>query len=169
MSVFKTPGNFNNHIGLPLSLANMPLETTHAVYELGMDGAGQLKELTSWLRPHIAIITTVGMAHMKGRITLSHSRLLHTYFLTFRDQCCKTNYLKVVTLFSFTAFKCINEIALAKAEIFGGLDLNGVAIIPRDNEYFKTLMTECRDRYKVGKVLTFGRHRDSDVKLTKSR
>ena len=85
------------------------------------------------------------------------------------DQCCKTNYLKVVTLFSFTAFKCINEIALAKAEIFGGLDLNGVAIIPRDNEYFKTLMTECRDRYKVGKVLTFGRHRDSDVKLTESR
>ena len=68
MSVFKTPGNFNNHIGLPLSLANMPLKTTHAVYELGMDGAGQLKELTSWLRPHIAIITTAGMAHMKGRI-----------------------------------------------------------------------------------------------------
>ena len=72
-------------------------------------------------------------------------------------------------MYSFTAFECINEIAVAKAEIFDGLEFNGVAIIPRDNEYFKTLMTECRDRYKVAKVMTFGRHHDSDVKLTESR
>ena len=101
-------------------------------------------------------------------MSLQITTYIFSHLLGSRLQNKLTN-LKVVALFSFTAFKCINEIALAKAEIFGGLDLNGVAIIPRDNEYFKTLMTECRDRYKIGKVLTFGRHRDSDVKLTESR
>ncbi|MEH0002694.1 MAG: UDP-N-acetylmuramoyl-tripeptide--D-alanyl-D-alanine ligase [Holosporaceae bacterium] len=62
-SVFKTPASFNNHIGVPLSLANMPLGTTHGVFELGMNHASELRQLTQWVRPHIALITTVGLAH----------------------------------------------------------------------------------------------------------
>ena len=65
-AVYKSPGNFNNHIGVPFSLANMPLGVTHAVLEMGMSHSGEIRHLTSLVRPHIALITTVGLAHAEA-------------------------------------------------------------------------------------------------------
>lgn len=58
-----TEGNLNNHIGVPLSLARLPRDAAFAVFELGMNHAGELTPLARMVRPHVALITTVERAH----------------------------------------------------------------------------------------------------------
>ena len=57
--------NYNNEIGLPLSLLNLPLEADFLVLEMGMNHAGELSFLGSMARPHITVVTSVGRAHME--------------------------------------------------------------------------------------------------------
>jgi UDP-N-acetylmuramoyl-tripeptide--D-alanyl-D-alanine ligase len=63
--VYATQGNLNNHIGLPLSLANLPAQADYGVFELGMNHAGELSQLTRIARPDIAIITNVEAVHLE--------------------------------------------------------------------------------------------------------
>jgi UDP-N-acetylmuramoyl-tripeptide--D-alanyl-D-alanine ligase len=56
-------GSFNNHWGVPLSLARMPRDVRFAVFELGMNHPGELIPLTAMVRPHVAIITNVEAVH----------------------------------------------------------------------------------------------------------
>jgi len=58
-----TRGNFNNHIGLPLSLLKLKPDTEYAVFELGMSAKGEIDYLAGLLEPDYAIITTVSEAH----------------------------------------------------------------------------------------------------------
>ena len=62
---FASQGNFNNHFGAPLSLANMPRGTEFGVFEMGMNHAGEISELTKMVRPHVGIITTVEAVHLE--------------------------------------------------------------------------------------------------------
>jgi UDP-N-acetylmuramoyl-tripeptide--D-alanyl-D-alanine ligase len=55
--------SYNNHTGVPLSLARMPRETRFGVFEMGMSRAGELAALTRLVRPHVAIVTTIAPAH----------------------------------------------------------------------------------------------------------
>ena len=55
--------SYNNHTGVPLSLARMPRETRFGVFEMGMNHAGELAALTRLVRPHVAIVTSVFSAH----------------------------------------------------------------------------------------------------------
>lgn len=57
--------SYNNHVGVPLSLARMPRETQFGIFEMGMNHAGELRELTKLVRPHAAIITTIAPAHIE--------------------------------------------------------------------------------------------------------
>lgn len=61
--VHRTAGNYNNHIGVPLTL--LGLEEVHAlaVVELGMSGPGEIAPLAGWLTPEVAILTDLGAAH----------------------------------------------------------------------------------------------------------
>lgn len=56
-------GSFNNHWGVPLSLARMPASSTYAVFELGMNHPGEITPLVGMVRPHVAIVTTVELVH----------------------------------------------------------------------------------------------------------
>ncbi len=58
--------SFNNHWGVPLTLARMPAETARAVFEMGMNHAGEIEGLTSQVRPHIALITKIAPAHLEN-------------------------------------------------------------------------------------------------------
>lgn len=64
-TVYATQGNLNNHIGLPLSLANLPSDADFGVFELGMNHATELSFLTRIARPDIAIITNVEAVHLE--------------------------------------------------------------------------------------------------------
>jgi len=87
--------SFNNHWGVPLTLARLPVEAEFAIVEIGMNHSGEISPLSQLARPDAAIITTVAEAHM-------------------------------------AAFRSIEDIARAKAEIFDGLEPGSVAIVNRD-------------------------------------
>lgn len=55
--------SFNNDVGVPLTMARMPLETQVGIFEMGMNHAGELTQLSGWVRPNVALITTVALAH----------------------------------------------------------------------------------------------------------
>lgn len=57
--------SYNNHVGVPLSLARMPSTADYGVFEMGMNHAGELAALTRMVRPHVAIVTTIAPAHME--------------------------------------------------------------------------------------------------------
>ena len=58
--------SYNNHTGVPLSLARMPRETRFGVFEMGMNHAGEIADLTQQVRPNIAVITWVASAHIEN-------------------------------------------------------------------------------------------------------
>ena len=57
--------SYNNHWGVPLSLARCPASARYAVLEMGMNHAGEIEPLTRLVRPHVAIITTVEPVHLE--------------------------------------------------------------------------------------------------------
>lgn len=62
---FASFGNFNNHIGTPLNLANLPPDADFGVFEMGMNHAGEISALTRQVQPEIAIITAVEAVHLE--------------------------------------------------------------------------------------------------------
>ncbi|WP_306249812.1 UDP-N-acetylmuramoyl-tripeptide--D-alanyl-D-alanine ligase [Parvularcula sp. IMCC14364] len=123
--------SFNNHLGVPLTLAELPNDTAFGVFEIGMNHAGEITPLTRLVRPHIAIVTTVAAAHLEF-------------------------------------FDNMTGIAEAKAEIFAGLRKSGVAILPRDNEFYDLLKARVRDNNPAGatqKIVSFGSHPEADYRL----
>lgn len=59
-----TTGNYNNHIGLPLSMLGTPADAVIGIFELGMSGSGEIDALAELLQPQIGLITNVGSAHI---------------------------------------------------------------------------------------------------------
>ena len=58
--------SFNNHIGVPLTLARMPAATQRAVFEIGMNHADEIRPLSRMVRPHVVAVTTVGPVHTEN-------------------------------------------------------------------------------------------------------
>jgi len=121
--VHRSVKSYNNHTGVPLSLARMPRDSEYAVLEMGMNAKGEIAALTRMVRPHVAMIVTLASAHIE--------------------------YLG-----------SIEAIADAKAEIFEGLEPEGVAIVPEDTPYRDRLVKAAR-KY-ADRTITFG-HGDADV------
>ncbi|MFA7587272.1 MAG: UDP-N-acetylmuramoyl-tripeptide--D-alanyl-D-alanine ligase, partial [Novosphingobium sp.] len=118
--------SYNNHVGVPLSLARMPARSRFGIFEMGMNHAGEIAALSAQVRPHVAVITTIAPAHIE-------------------------------MLGSEAA------IADAKAEIFGGLEPGGIAIIPVDSPHFARLK-DAAERH-AGAVVSFGRASHADVRV----
>jgi UDP-N-acetylmuramoyl-tripeptide--D-alanyl-D-alanine ligase len=115
--------SYNNHTGVPLSLARMPRETEFAVLEMGMNNRGEIAALTRLVRPHVAVITAIAPAHIEN-------------------------------------LGSEEAIADAKAEIFEGLEPDGIAIIPNDTPHRDRIVRAAR-RY-AERIVTFGTG-DADV------
>ena len=58
--------SFNNHIGVPLTLARLPADATYAVFEIGMNHAGEISPLTRLVRPAVAVVTNVEGVHTQN-------------------------------------------------------------------------------------------------------
>jgi UDP-N-acetylmuramoyl-tripeptide--D-alanyl-D-alanine ligase len=123
--------SYNNHIGVPLTLARMPRDTERAVFEIGMNHAGEIVPLSKMVRPHAVAITTVGPVHTEN----------------FPDSEA--------------------GVARAKAEIFAGLEPDGVAVLNADNSWFDYLQGEAE---RAGaRVMAFGAGAACDARLTAFR
>ena len=58
--------SYNNHVGVPLSLARMSARSRFGVFEMGMNHAGEIRALTAQVRPHVAVITAIAPAHIEN-------------------------------------------------------------------------------------------------------
>ena len=124
-SVLATEGNFNNDIGLPLTL--LKLRATHraAVIEMGMNHAGEIDYLTRLAAPTVALVNNAQRAHLEGLGT-------------------------------------VQDVALAKGEIFVGLAPDGVAVFNADDPQADVWRELSRER----RQLQFGLDREADVRGT---
>ena len=121
--VHRSVKSYNNHTGVPLSLARMPRDADYAVLEMGMNNKGEIAALAGQVRPHVALITAIAPAHIEN-------------------------------------LGSEEAIAEAKAEIFEGLEPDGVAIIPNDSPHRDRLVKAARRR--ADRIITFGAG-DADV------
>lgn len=58
--------SYNNHLGVPLTLARMPAASRYGVFELGMNHAGEIAGLVAQVRPHVAVVTRVAAVHIEN-------------------------------------------------------------------------------------------------------
>lgn len=58
--------SYNNHWGVPLSLARMPRATERAVFEMGMNHSGEIRALSAMVKPHIGVVTKIAPAHLEN-------------------------------------------------------------------------------------------------------
>jgi UDP-N-acetylmuramoyl-tripeptide--D-alanyl-D-alanine ligase len=121
--VHRSVKSYNNHTGVPLSLARMPRDAEFAVLEMGMNNKGEIAALTRQVRPHVAMITAIAPAHIEN-------------------------------------LGSEEAIADAKAEIFEGLERDGVAIVPNDTPHRDRLVKAARRH--ADRIITFGGG-DADV------
>jgi UDP-N-acetylmuramoyl-tripeptide--D-alanyl-D-alanine ligase len=121
--VHRSVKSYNNHTGVPLSLARMPRDSAFAVLEMGMSAKGEIAALTRLVRPNVALITAIAPAHIE-RLGSEEA------------------------------------IADAKAEIFEGLEPDGIAIIPNDTPHRARLVRAARSH--ADRTITFGSG-DADV------
>ncbi len=61
---YRSPGNYNTEIGLPVALLNMPAQTEVGIFELALQRAGELQTLTEIARPTMGVLTSIGDAHL---------------------------------------------------------------------------------------------------------
>ncbi len=65
-TTYCSPKSYNNHLGVPLSLSQLTTKDKFGVFELGMSKIGEINKLSKLVRPHIAIITNIGEAHIEN-------------------------------------------------------------------------------------------------------
>ncbi len=119
--------SYNNHWGVPLSLARMPEDTDFGIFEVGMNHKGEIETLVAQICPHVSLITTIAPAHIGN-------------------------------------FESLEDIALAKSEVFSSMMPDSVAVIPYDDEYY-SLLKECVDAKNIKKVFRFGEGEDCEARL----
>lgn len=85
---YKTKGNFNNHIGMPLSLINIDDDAEIGIFEVGMSGFNEIDHLVSILKPHIGVITNIGVSHiefLKSRENILKAKMEIVNYFTYKD------------------------------------------------------------------------------------
>jgi UDP-N-acetylmuramoyl-tripeptide--D-alanyl-D-alanine ligase len=127
--------SFNNHWGVPLSLANMPRDAVYGIFELGMNHAGELAKLTQQVKPHIAIITTIEPVHIE--FFKNAEAIADAKAEIFQSMGKNTNDDGAV---------------------------GGIAILNLDNPHFARLKTHA-EKAGVGKIFSFGEDEEAQAHL----
>ncbi len=127
--------SYNNHVGVPLSLARMPARSRYGIFEMGMNHAGEIDALTRQVRPHIAVITTIAPAHIE--MLGSEEAIADAKAEIFAGLEGRPN---------------------SAGEIEPG-----IAVIPADSPYFPRLKAAAEAR--GARVISFGRAVGADVRL----
>lgn len=121
--------SYNNHVGVPYSLASINASSDVGIFEVGMNHSGEIAPLSRQIEPTMTIITSVFDVHVE-------------------------------------AFdNGIDGIVEEKSQIFEGMNVDGITILPRDSEHYLTLLANAKTA-GLQKIYSFGEHEDADAKLT---
>ncbi|MFZ4121627.1 MAG: UDP-N-acetylmuramoyl-tripeptide--D-alanyl-D-alanine ligase [Caulobacterales bacterium] len=118
--------SYNNHWGVPLTLARMPRSTQFAAFECGMNHRHEILPLSQLVRPHVAIVTWIAPAHIENLGSLE-------------------------------------AIAEEKADIYAGLENEGVAIVPNEAPHASTLINNAERG--ASHIVRFGREQGCEARL----
>ena len=88
-SVLKTKGNYNNDIGLPLTIFSMENENNIAVLEMGMNSFGEISYLSKIAKPDVAVITNVEVSHIEN---LGSEKIILKAKLEIFDYICENGF-----------------------------------------------------------------------------
>jgi UDP-N-acetylmuramoyl-tripeptide--D-alanyl-D-alanine ligase len=119
--------SYNNMLGVPYTLSNMPQETEIGIFEVGMNFAGEITPLSQQVKPTIAIITWISESHIEN----------------FNNG--------------------LEGISDAKSELFNGMEKGGIAILPRDNDFYNQLADNAQKQNLD--IYSFGNHDKADAQL----
>lgn len=120
--------SYNNHVGVPYTLATMKASSEVGVFEVGMNHANEITPLSKQIAPDIAVITWLAGVHVEN----------------FDDG--------------------IDGVVKAKSEIFNGMNADGIAILPRDNDHYATLVANAKTA-GVTNIHSFGEYPEADAVL----
>lgn len=137
--IHKNFGNYNNHIGLPITLSELESEHECLVAEIGMSKPGEIKLLSEWLKPNIAILSDLGLAHSANFNSLEH--IVH-------EKCrllevLKKNDLAILDIDSpwFNYFKKVTNSKIITISFKGNGDINGIFhpnnTLEIENQYYQ--------------------------------
>ncbi|MFY0643267.1 MAG: UDP-N-acetylmuramoyl-tripeptide--D-alanyl-D-alanine ligase [Bacteroidia bacterium] len=163
-----TAGNFNNHIGVPMTLLDMPQETEIAIIEIGTNHPGEIRELCKIVEPNFGLITNIGKEHLEGfgsleAVAKEESELyayLHTnngvVFVNADDQWLtrmskslenKSNYAKS----EFTEVNLVPSISFEyegvafNSSLMGDYNLDNIAAAIQIGQHFGVSLQDCAE------------------------
>lgn len=137
----RTLGNFNNHIGLPLTILQMERDTEVIILEMGMDSPGEIERLAHIARPDIAIITNIGESHIENfdnRAGIAQAKLEITSFFNEQHQLIVDGDEPLLKGLSIPAISC-------------GFHVDNDMIISdvKIDEKSTTFMVQSNERYTI--------------------
>jgi UDP-N-acetylmuramoyl-tripeptide--D-alanyl-D-alanine ligase len=148
-----TAGNFNNHIGVPITLLQIPQNCEIAIIELGTNNPGEIKELCETTEPNFGLITNIGKEHLEGfgnleAVAKEESEIYH-YLL-------KNDGLAFVNKDDDWLVRMSRSIA--KKRLFGKSDVNIHSLVPyisfEDKEVGLPFRSELMGDYNLDNILT---------------
>ena len=89
LSGYASPGSFNNHIGVPLALANAQRQAAHSIFELGTNHPGEIQPLAQMVQPDFALLLNVHSAHIENYV--DHQALMMEKMSIFNSLSNKSN------------------------------------------------------------------------------
>ena len=125
---YKTKGNKNNHIGVPLTLSSLSNNDNYAVIEIGTNSPGEISNLSAKAEPDVALILNAAASHLEK-------------------------------------LDSVERVAKEKSYILEHLHKDGVAVLPRDSDYFFYWKEKSEGR----RIISFGFHQDSNIRLSNIR
>ncbi|WP_240842578.1 UDP-N-acetylmuramoyl-tripeptide--D-alanyl-D-alanine ligase [Acidaminobacter sp. JC074] len=119
-SVHKNKGNFNNHIGMPLTIFDLTMEHELAVLEMGMNHFKEIEVLAEIARPHVAVVTNIGTSHigiLGSRENIFQAKMEITSYLRDEDTLIiheEDNFLKRIGSTSFKTLRIGSDMTISR-------------------------------------------------------
>lgn len=136
--------NFNNHIGLPLSITNLAPTTKFGIFEIGIDRKDSMQPLATLCNPHVAVLTSIGQAHIEN--FESADALAYEKGLLFSGLAC--DGVAVIDYESHLKFPILNHLA----KEYGAVDIVTVGDSPDANAYVVDAQYDWKTNHTVVKA-----------------